>query len=159
MPTESIKKPALKVVAHLRGGKLLKGFTDSVPNGDVDALLAEDPVSLPPEITLHPPKSEKPVSASIQSLKALFFVRTFEGSKDHKEIKFFHAHPPIEGLWVRVKFDDNEATEGIVHNSLYHLVQPGFFLKPPDPQSNNQVVSVVKKSLTEFRVLSVRETY
>lgn len=154
-----MKKPALKVVAHLRGGEILKGFTDSLPNGDVDALLSEDPISLPAKITLQPPESKKPISVSIQSLKALFFVKTFEGSKDYKEIKFFHAHPPIEGLWVRVKFDDNEATEGIVHNSLHHLVQPGFFLKPPDPQSNNQVVYVVKESLEEFRVLSVRETY
>ncbi len=154
-----MKKPALKVVAHLRGGEILKGFTDSLPNGDVDALLSEDPISLPAKITLQPPESKKPVSVSIRSLKALFFVKTFEGSKDYKEIKFFHAHPPIEGLWVRVKFDDNEATEGIVHNSLHHLVQPGFFLKPPDPQSNNQVVYVVKESLREFRVLSVRETY
>lgn len=159
MPTESIKKPALKVVAHLRGGEILKGFTDSLPNGDVDALLSEDPISLPTKITLQPPDSKKPVSVSIQSLKALFFVKTFEGSKDYKEIKFFHAHPPIEGLWVRVRFDDNEATEGIVHNSLHHLVQSGFFLKPPDPQSNNQVVYIVKESLREFRVLSVRETY
>lgn len=154
-----MKKPALKVVAHLRGGEILKGFTDFLPNGDVDALLSEDPISLPAKITLQPPKSKKLISLSIQSLKALFFVRTFEGSKDYKEIKFFHAHPPIEGLWVSVKFDDNEATEGIVHNSLHHLVEPGFFLKPPDPQSNNQVVYVVKESLREFRVLSVRETY
>ncbi len=154
-----MKKPALKVVAHLRGGEILKGFTDSLPNGDVDALLSEDPISLPAKITLQPPESKKPLSVTIQSLKALFFVKTFEGSKDYKEIKFFHAHPPLAGLWVRVKFDDNEATEGSVHNSRHHLVQPGFFLKPPDPQSNNQVVYVVKESLEEFRVLSVRETY
>ena len=154
-----MKKPALKVVAHLRGGEILKGFTDSLPNGDVDALLSEDPFSLPAKITLQSLESKKPVSVSIKSLKALFFVKTFEGSKDYKEIKFFHAHPPIEGLWVSVKFDDNEATEGIVHNSLHYLVEPGFFLKPPDPQSNNQAVYVVKESLEEFRVLSVRETY
>ncbi len=154
-----MKKPALKVVAHLRGGEILKGFTDSLPNGDVDALLSEDPFSLPAKITLQSLESKKPVSVSIKSLKALFFVKTFEGSKVYKEIKFFHAHPPIEGLWVSVKFDDNEATEGIVHNSLHYLVEPGFFLKPPDPQSNNQAVYVVKESLEEFRVLSVRETY
>jgi hypothetical protein len=86
-------------------------------------------------------------------------VKSFEGRKDYDEVKFFETHPPIEGLWVRLTFYDNETYEGVVRNSLHYLNSPGFFLKPPDPQSNNSVVYVVKAALVDFRVLGVKATY
>lgn len=149
----------MKVVAHLRGGKLVKGFTDASAPSTLEEMLKEDPESLPQNLSVKQKDSEKKIKVSLNSLKALFFVKSFEGSKEYKEIKFFHAHPPIEGLWVRIRFGDGEYTEGVVRNSLKHLVEPGFFLKPPDPHSNNQVVYVVKASVVEFRVLGVRTTF
>jgi len=86
-------------------------------------------------------------------------VKSFEGRTDYQEIKFFESHPPVEGLWVRIKYYDGEASEGVVHNSLHHLTSPGFFLKPPDPESNNEYVYVLKSSLTDFRVLGVRSSF
>jgi len=92
-------------------------------------------------------------------MKALFFVKSFEGNRQYSEIKFFNGEPKIEGLWVHLTFSDNEKTEGIVHNSVSFLTEPGFLMKPPDPNSNNQAVYVMKESLTAFRVVGVRANY
>jgi hypothetical protein len=149
----------LKVVAHLRDGSLVKGYTDALASTELESLLKGDVVGLPPEMTIYAAGSEQTVTFPLESLKALFFVKTFEGQPDYHETKFFEGHPLIEGLWVRVRFQDGETVEGIVRNSLHYIVDPGFLLKPPDPQSNNQILYVVKNSLQEFQVLGVRHTY
>ncbi len=152
-------KSGLKVVARLRDGKIIKGYVDTIPASDFDALLQETSFSLPREIGLRPVDSSKPVSLSLDSLKALFFVKSFEGRTEYREVKFFEKNPPIKGLWVRVKFYDNEHLEGVVRNSLQYLVEPGFFLKPPDLQGNNEILYVIKNSLIDFRVLGVSTDY
>ncbi|MBZ5648406.1 MAG: hypothetical protein LAN37_14425 [Acidobacteriia bacterium] len=149
----------MKIVAHLRDGSLLKGYTDAFPEADLEQLLRQGPYPLPKQITVRANGSRKTVSLPLDSLKALFFVKSFEGRTDYQEIKFFESHPPVEGLWVRIKYYDGEASEGVVHNSLHHLTSPGFFLKPPDPESNNEYVYVLKSSLTDFRVLGVRSSF
>lgn len=147
-----------KVVAHLRDGKLVKGYFEAVV-GSAEQLLRQKAPSLPREIPVRPAEAQRAVQIPLESLKALFFVKTFEGRQNYSDIKFFKGQPAIEGLWVGVKFFDGERTEGIVHNSIHHLMEPGFFLKPPDPNSNNELMYVLKSSLTEFRVLAVTTTY
>ena len=154
-----IQKPTLKLVARLRDGQLVKGYTDALATASLDELLQEKRIVLPPAIDVHLAETSRIVSVPLDSLKALFFVKTFQGSRDYREITFFEKYPPIKGLWVRVSFYDRESTEGVVRNSLEFLVDPGFFLKPPDPQSNNELIYVVKSSLAEFRVLGVRMSY
>ncbi len=149
----------MKIVAHLRDGRLVKGHTDALPEMELAELLRTGPHPLPKQISLRTNGSSKSVTISLDSLKALFFVKSFEGRTDYHEIKFFDSHPPVEGLWVRIKYFDGEASEGVVHNSLHHLTSPGFFLKPPDPESNNEYVYVLKSSLTDFRVLGVRSSF
>ncbi len=152
-------KTGLKVVARLRDGKIVKGFVDSIPASDFDALLQESSFSLPREIGLRSAESSETLSLPLDSLKALFFVKSFEGHRDYKEVKFFEKNPPIKGLWVRVKFYDDEFLEGVVRNSVQFLIEPGFFLKPPDLQSNNEILYVIKNSLVDFRVLGVSPDY
>lgn len=156
---KSTERTPHRVVAHLRDGKLVKGYTETVQPPDQAAMLSQDPIVLPDVVSLRSAESGELITVPLNSLKSLFFVKSFEGRQDYKEVKFFHATPAIEGLWVQVKFHDNESTEGVVHNSIRYLVDPGFFLKPPDPQSNNEIVYVVKASLVEFRVLGVKHTY
>jgi len=151
-------KDSQRVVAHLRNHKLVKGYTDTLVVPDLEALLKQESVTVPPKISMRLAESPETVSVPLKSLKALFFVKSFEGSKEYEEIKFFAPNPPIEGLWG-LKFFDNERIEGVVRNSLPYLIDPGFFLKPPDPESNNELIYVLKASLTEFRVLGVRATY
>ncbi len=152
-------KPGLKVVARLRNGKMIKGFVDTIPASDFEALLRETTFSLPNEIGLRTAESSETVTLPVDSLKALFFVKSFEGRKEYKEIKFFEKNPPIKGLWVRVKFFDSEYLEGVVRNSVQFLVESGFFLKPPDLQSNNEILYIIKSSLVDFRVLGVSPEY
>ncbi len=153
------RKSGLKVVARLRNGSILKGFLDTIPVSDFETLLKENSCTLPREFGLRSPESGQTHPLSLENLKALFFVKTFEGRKEYKEVKFFEKNPPIKGLWVRVKFYDNEFLEGVVRNSAHYIVDPGFFLKPPDLQSNNEILFVVKNSLIDFRVLGVSPDY
>jgi len=153
------QKAILKVVARLRDGKLVKGYLADPAPSNFENLVKEAPYSFPTEIVLRPAESTETISVPLESLKALFFVKTFEGRKEYKEVKFFDKNPPIKGLWVRVEFSDHESLEGVVQNSIHYLVHPGFFLKPPDPQSNNAILYVVKSSLVDFRVLGVRMNY
>ena len=149
----------LKVVARLRDGKLLKGYLLAPGAEDVEEFLHEQPSTVYRELTIRLVTSSDTISVPVEALKAVFFVKTFEGRKDYEEVKFFTKSPPIRGLWVRVEFSDRERLEGVVENSLRFLVEPGFFMKPPDPQSNNDILYVVKESLRDFRVLGVRSDY
>lgn len=88
--------------------------------------------------------------------KAMFYVKTFEGDDRHNELKFHARAPIVHGIWVKIEFEDNEVMEGIVQNSIHYLVEPGFFLLPTDPRSNNKLVYVIKNSLRDCRVLGVR---
>jgi len=156
---QTIQKSAVKVVAHLRGGKLVKGFFNSAYGEDLDAFFRHKAETLDSEIPIHSQESDKLIKISTDSLKALFFVKSFKGSTEYSEVKFFHSNPTVEGLWIQIKFVDGEVTEGVLHNSVRYILDQGFFLKPPDPLSNNQLVYVLKKSLQDFRVLGVRSTY
>src|SRR4051794_9107557 len=159
MRPEEQTESRLKVVAHKIDGTLVKGFTNGVPAFYTDSLQKQQPASPPDKMELHLADSGDKVKIELSDLKAMFFVKSFEGSKQYNEVKFFKAHPLVEGLWVRLKFSDNESTEGVIYNSMHYLVNPGFFLKPPDPLSNNQIVYVLRSSLQDFRVLGVRGTY
>ncbi len=149
-------KGGSKVVARLRDGKTLKGYLEEPLELDFDALLVDVHSALPAEIGLRIADSGKKLAVPLDSLKALFFVKSFEGRKEYSEVKFFEKNPPIKGLWVRIRFYDDEHLEGVVKNSVDFLVEPGFYLKPPDPLSNNEILYVVKESLADFRVLGVR---
>lgn len=149
----------LKVVAHLRDGKLIKGYTDIVAPDTLEELLQQGPFPLPEQVPLRTTGARQAHTIDLESLKALFFVKSFEGRDQYQELKFFDAHPPVLGLWVRIKYFDGEASEGVVHNSLHYLMNPGFFLKPPDAHSNNKLIYVLKSSLVDFRVLGVRSSY
>jgi hypothetical protein len=147
----------LKVVAHLADGSLIKGFLRDAPainpiSGNLTAS------SLPARVQVELPNGHKK-TIDLKSAKALFFVKTLEGRNDYVEIKFFERNPQIAGLWVKIQFKDGEVTEGIVHNSLPFVADPGFFLRPPDPHSNNHAVYVVKSFLSDFRVLGIRTEY
>ena len=46
--------------------------------------------------------------------------------------------------------------EGLVENSLQHLMGSGFLLRPSDPGSNNIYIYVNKLAIANYRVLGVR---
>jgi len=133
-----------KVIARKLNGEILKDYMETVPE-----LSGEDDISI---ISL----TEEVIRVPKRELKALFFVRKFSGNREYSEIKFFESQPKIDGLWVRVTFYDNELIEGIVSNTIRFLMEDGFYLKPPDPNSNNRIMYVVKSALKDFTVLGVQ---
>ena len=145
----------MKTVIHLLDGSLLKGFLDHSEDEFQEAAARS---ALAAHVDLRLASGERR-HVDLSAAKALFLVKSFEGQPQYDEVKFFHDAPDIEGLWVRVRFLDREITEGIVHNSLPFFSNAGFFLKPPDPQSNNRMIYILKKSLAELQVLGIRNKY
>jgi Family of unknown function (DUF6982) len=135
-----------KVIVRRVDGIIIKGYV----NPGSEPVRPEDG-----EITVTS-LTEEIIKVPKHELKALFFVRKFSGDKDYAEIKFFESQPKIDGLWVRVVFFDDEVIEGIVTNSMKFLTEDGFYLKPPDPNSNNRLMYVVKSALKDFSVLGVQ---
>jgi uncharacterized protein DUF6982 len=133
-----------KVIARKLDGQTIRGYLETTR--DLASTKNITIVSLARKVT-RVPKVE---------MKALFFVRKFSGNKEYNEIKFFRTQPKIDGLWVRVSFYDDELLEGLIVNSSHFLLDDGFYLRPPDPHSNNRLIYVVKAALKDFSVLGVQ---
>ena len=94
------------------------------------------------------------VAIDLRDIKAVYFVREFSDS-DVLQRKTFTTRPRTEGLWVRLKFKDNEVIEGILPNDLTQNPPEGFLMNPPDLRSNTQRVFVPRTALTSVTVLAV----
>ena len=90
-----------------------------------------------------------------KEVKGVYFVREFEDDAEHTERKVFTSRPKLDGLWLRMKFKDNEILDGILPNNLLLMTEKGFTVTPPDPYANNQKIFVPKTSLAELTVLGV----
>src|SRR5689334_14230459 len=135
----------LKVVVHMGEKRLLKGFYyDSQDIVSGRSIAGACP--LPHHMELNLLEGDKEL-IDVNQAKAIFFVKEFSGQPEYSELRFFKGRPAYEGLWVRVRFSDNEVTEGLVHNSVNLFLCPGFLMKPPDPSSNNRIVYALKSAL------------
>lgn len=94
------------------------------------------------------------VAVDLRDIKAVYFVREFSDSEVMSR-KTFTTRPRTEGLWVRLKFKDNEVIEGIMPNDLAQNPAEGFLINPPDLRSNTQRVFVPRASLTSVTVIAV----
>jgi hypothetical protein len=94
------------------------------------------------------------VMIELSDVKSVHFVREF-GDVDMNSRKTFTTRPRSEGLWVRLRFRDNEIMEGMMPNNLTQLGADGFFINPPDTRSNTQRIFVPRAALTELKVLAV----
>src|SRR6266496_1712034 len=94
------------------------------------------------------------VAIDLREIKAVYFVREFSDSEVMSR-KTFTTRPRTEGLWVRLKFKDNEVIEGIMPNDLGLTMAEGFLLNPPDLRSNTQRIFVPRTSVESLTVLAV----
>jgi hypothetical protein len=94
------------------------------------------------------------VQIDLADIKGVFFVREF-GDSEAPARKTFASRPRSEGLWVRMRFRDNEVMEGMMPNDLAQVSPVGFFVNPPDTRSNTQRIFVPRTALTEIKVLAV----
>jgi hypothetical protein len=94
------------------------------------------------------------VALELKDIKGVYFVREFEGS-DASARKTFTSRPRTEGLWVRLRFKDNEVMEGMMPNDLGLTLAEGFLLNPPDMRSNTQRIFVPRTAVESLTVLAV----
>lgn len=94
------------------------------------------------------------VTVDLAEVKGVYFVREFD-DPNLPARKTFASRPRAEGLWVRMRFRDNEIMEGLMPNDLTHLGPEGFLVTPPDTRSNTQRIFVPRSALTEMLVLAV----
>ncbi len=128
-----------KIVARFADGTTVKGTTNNFQTTGASFYLFPEGDSAPTEI----------VPAS---LKAIFFVKSFEGEPEYKERKEFEPDDRLQGRPVEVEFNDGELLTGSI--SDYNPRTTGFFLFPIDPDSNNQKVFVVNAAVKSVRFVS-----
>jgi len=88
-------------------------------------------------------------------VKLVCFIRDFQQGEPSKELRLFSTRPKMEGLWIRMRFRDGEAMDGMLPNNLLQLDSVGFSVIPPDPGFQNQRVFVPKTALTGVQVMGV----
>ena len=117
------------VVARFVDGRVLKGTTqDFSPHKPVLHLAVwDDPTA-------------RALAVPVGALKALFFVRTYEGDPKHVEDRDL-AKAKGQGRKIAVTFADGEVLGGFTTG--YSKDKQGFFVIPVDPKSNNSRVYVV----------------
>jgi hypothetical protein len=90
----------------------------------------------------------------LREVKSVCFVRDFDDPVE-LERKAFLSRPKLDGLWVRLRFRDEDTMEGIVTNNLLELLDSGVQLIPPDLHGNVLHMYIPRSALAELRVLGV----
>src|SRR5579859_1820918 len=90
----------------------------------------------------------------LATIKSIHFVREFRDDFE-PERKTFLSRPKMDGLWVRLRFRDDDVMEGIVANDLIELLDRGVRLTPPDLHGNVLHMFVPRTALAEVKVLGV----
>lgn len=130
------------VVVRYRNGRMLKGFTyDFTPNKELFHVA-------------EPNDDRKVTEVSTSDLKAVFYVKTFQGDKNHSGPKDFSKESlkATPGVKLKVTFADGEILYGTTNG--YQPGRKGFFLMPADKACNNErvyVLSEATKSIETWR--------
>ncbi len=98
--------------------------------------------------------SGKVVQIGLDEVKSVDFVRDFSDPSGPSR-KTFTTRPRTEGLWVRLRFADNDVLEGMMPNDLVQVTSEGYLITPPDTRGNIQRIFVPRSALEEMTVLGV----
>ncbi len=94
------------------------------------------------------------VGIDLKDIRCVYFVREF-GETDLLARKTFTTRPRAAGLWVRLRFKDNELLEGTMPSDLTQSPAEGFLINPPDLRSTTQRIFVPRTALAAVAVLAV----
>ena len=130
-----------KVVVLLLDRTLLRGYLNPAKLGDAEA------------VDLLTPGGEHR-TFPIKDVRSIYFVREFTDNFE-PERKAFLSRPKLEGLWVRLKFRDNDCIEGVVPNDLLSLLDRGVQITPPDLHGATVRIFIPRTALSEMTVLGV----
>ena len=135
-----------KVILRFVDGKMLKGFIRDLKISD-EYLYIED-------------ESNHQHKVRLKELKAIFFVRKFEGERGHQEKKSFTGTRPGSKR-VFVKFKDGESIMGNMEGEIPW--EKGFFLEsmkektftivPVDEDSNNTKILVITTAVMDVAMI------
>jgi hypothetical protein len=89
------------------------------------------------------------IEVHIEDLKAIFFVKNYDGAKDHK--KAYNDKVPGGGRKIQVKFLDGETIVG--YTTGYSPDRPGFYIVPADLKGNNERIFIVKTATEKVEML------
>jgi hypothetical protein len=94
------------------------------------------------------------VIMELRDIKGVYFVREFSEVESPSR-KIFTTRPRTEGLWVRLRFKDNEVLEGLMPNDLSVMPAEGYLINPPDLRANTQRIFVPRTALESLKILAV----
>ena len=124
-----------KIVARFRDGRVWKGHTINFqPDGVAFDLRL-----------LGAAEDDEPARVRLTELKAVFFVKDFEGNPTRNDRSEFPG--AFTGRRVQVRFVDGESITGTTFG--YDAARDGFFLFPADPSSNNIKIYVLFAAVQE----------
>jgi hypothetical protein len=139
-----------KSVMRFRDSRMLKGYVKEFSPDREDVLFEEAETG-----GVH--------TLKIDDMKAVFFVKSFEGDHEYKEKKSYGIRKPV-GNRVFVRFKDGERLVGFLEGKVpwrkgFFLSSKeedgmkGFFLLPADEDTNNIKVFVVSSSVDDVTVV------
>ena len=123
-------------VARFADGRVFKGFTQDLAPGRAAFHLRLADSGARQRIVLD-------------DLKAVFCVKSFDGDSERQDSH--EGDRPGYGKKLRVVFEDGEEIVG--YTSGYAAEKPAFYLFPVDPESNNNRILVVNRSVKEIEFL------
>ena len=130
-----------KVVVRLLDGPTVRGYLKPSQLRNPDAL------------DLLTPDGEHQAIA-LKDVRSVYFVREFTENYE-PERKSFLSRPKLDGLWVRLKFRDEDTIEGVVPNDLLALLDHGVQITPPDLHGVSLRIFIPRSALVEMTVLGV----
>src|SRR5258708_1856261 len=119
----------VKITVAFLDGRRIKGYTLNF------SALKNSFDLLPQENSLQ----QRGERVEFKDVKAIFFVKDFAGNPEYHESKV--ATKQGYGKSMEITFADGEQVVGIT--SGYNRQNPGFFLIPADPMSNNARIFIV----------------
>ncbi len=138
-----------KTVLRFNDGRLLRGYLEGFSPDRSEFKLEESATR-----RTHPVR--------LKDVKAVFFVRSFEGDSSYKEKKTYGVSKP-KGHRAFIRFKDGESLVGFLEGDVpwdkgFFLSRQdkgpkGFFLLPVDEDANNKKVFVVASSVEDVTVV------
>lgn len=130
---DNVKPSGSSVVARFVDGRVLKGTTHD--------FAAQKPIF---HLSVWGDPAARAMAIPIGALKALFFVRSFEGDPKHVDDRDIDKAKG-QGRKIVVTFTDGELLCGFTAG--YSKDKQGFFVIPVDQEGNNARVFVVAEAV------------
>jgi hypothetical protein len=130
-----------KVIVVLADKKPMRGYLNPARLGQADPL------------DLLTPEGEH-VEVPLARVRSVYFVREFSDDFE-PERKAFLSRPKLDGLWVKLRYNDGDTLEGVVPNDLLSLLDNGLQITSPDLKSSTDRIFVPRAALMEVTVLGV----